>query len=121
MNNSNVSKVLLDEELELLKKFDSSDTAFLTLNEYRTLEKANLVKSYLGGVDPFYHHVESGECELNDFGKRVRQYQHEKAEEQKRIAHAEERADKAHCLSKIALVLSVITPMLTLLVQQLFL
>ena len=69
--------VLTEEELATFKKFKKSDTAFLTKEEFRLLERKGLLISVIDGKSTWFDGISDGMCTLSQKGKEFRSYRKE--------------------------------------------
>lgn len=69
--------VLTEEELATFKKFKKSDTAFLTKEEFKSLERKGLLISVIDGKSTWFEWAFDGMCTLSQKGKEYRTYRKE--------------------------------------------
>ena len=67
--------VLTDEESAVFKKFKKTNTAFLTKEEFRLLERKGLLISAIDGKSSWFDGISDGMCTLSQKGKELRSYQ----------------------------------------------
>ena len=69
--------VLTEEDLATFKKFKKSDTAFLTKEEFKSLERKGLLISAIDGKSSWFDGISDGMCTLSQKGKEYRTYRKE--------------------------------------------
>ena len=69
--------VLTEEDLATFKKFKKSDTAFLTKEEFKSLERKGLLISVIDGKSTWFEGAFDGMCSLSQKGKEFRAYRKE--------------------------------------------
>lgn len=69
--------VLTDEESTVFKKFQKTDTAFLTAEEFALLNRKGLLLSAIDGKSTWFEGAFDGMCSLSQKGKEFRAYRKE--------------------------------------------
>lgn len=69
--------VLTDEESAVFKKFQKTDTAFLTAEEFALLNRKGLLLSAIDGKSTWFEGAFDGMCSLSQKGKEFRAYRKE--------------------------------------------
>lgn len=100
---------LEQEEKDIIKKFKRNNRAILTIQEFNRIKRTGLIKGAMGGhSDWFDINVSKGICELSEKGIRFREYQKIATKTQRRAKSAHIQSWIAIAISLIALILSIV-------------
>lgn len=70
--------ILTEEEQNIFDLFRSSDTAFLTVQQFKVLYRRGLIKQTINGKSFWYDDVADGICQLSEKGIYFREFQNKK-------------------------------------------